>query len=168
MKAVHHMLLAIDDSEASCKAVEYVAAVVADAPRFRVRLLHVLPHIPTGLLEHGGCEPGVACPAEQEVVEGRARWRERCELAASGLVDLARETLREAGVADDRIEVHFAAPLPEETIGFHILRAAIEHGCDTVVVGRAPRSWLADALHRHPTRDLLGKRARGLAVWIVT
>jgi hypothetical protein len=65
MKADHHMLLAVDDSEASHKAVSYVARVVGDSPRFRIRLLHVLPSIPTGLLEHGGCDPGHECPAER-------------------------------------------------------------------------------------------------------
>jgi hypothetical protein len=102
------------------------------------------------------------------VVEGTARWRAAAERDAAGLLEDARRTLHEGGVAADRIEERFAAPLPEETIGHHILRAALEHGCDTVVVGRAPRSWIGDKLHRHPTRSLLGREAQGLAIWIVT
>lgn len=169
MRADHHMLLAIDDSEASRKAVSYVARVVGDAPRFRVRLFHVLPHIPTGLLEHGGHEdPETERSIESELDEETARWRARAEDAASSLVDAARASLLAAGLREERIDVRFAAPLPEESIGYHILRAALEHGCDTVVVGRTPRSWIGDALHRHPTRNLLGPEARGIALWIVT
>lgn len=168
MKADHHMLVAIDDSEASHKAIEYVAGIVADAPRFRIRLFHVLPHIPTGLLEHGGCEPGEVCVAARELDEGTRRWRERREAAAQGLIDDARQALIDAGVQGDRIEVRFAAPLPEETVGQHVLRAAIDHGCDTVVVGRAPRSWVGEWFHRHTSEALLRRKARGLAVWIVT
>jgi nucleotide-binding universal stress UspA family protein len=168
MSANHHILLAIDDSDASRKAVSYVARVVGDSARHRIRLLHVLPPIPTGLLEHGGCDPGAACPAEREVLEGTARWRQESERAASGMIEEAEETLREAGVAPDRIEVRFAAPLPEETIGFHVLRAARELGCETVVVGRAPRNWFGNVLHRSPAKALLGAEVSGLAIWIVT
>lgn len=168
MIADHHLLLAADDSEASHKAVSYVAGIVGASPRFRIRLLHVLPCIPAGLLEHGGCDPGVACPAEEGVRDETVRWRQRCERAAAGLMEQVRSTLVDAGVALDRIEVLYRAPLPEDSIGYHILQAAVECGCDTVVVGRAPRSWLADALHRSPSHALLGRDVRGLAVWIVT
>lgn len=168
MQEFHHLLLAIDDSDASRKAVSYVARVVGDAPRFRIRLLHVLPPIPTGFLEHGGCDPGGACPAEEEVVEGTRRWREESERAAAGFVDAARKSLGDAGVSDDRIEVRFAAPLPDETVGYHVLQAAHECGCETVVVGRAPRGWLRETLHSSPSSAVLRKAGRGLAVWIVT
>ena len=169
MQNSHQLLLAIDDSEASRKAVAYVADVVRSAPHMRVTLLHVLPHIPTGLLEHGGCDASEdVCPAALELDEQTARWRARREAAAQALIDDARATLESADVASDRITVEFAAPLPEETIGYHVLQAARELGCDTVVVGRAPRSWLKNALHRSPTNALLGREARGLAIWIVT
>ena len=169
MQTDHDLLVAVDESEASMKAVEYVAEIVRSAPQFRIRLLHVLPHIPTGLLEHGGHSDPVKLEAvSRELDEQTARWRKRCESAAAELVDAARETLETAGVAPDRISTEFAAPLPEETIGYHILKATVDAACDTVVVGRAPRSWLAGALHRSPSKALLRGRARGVAVWIVT
>jgi len=168
MTVDHHMLLAIDDSDASRRAIEYVAGVVGDAPRFRIHLFHVLPHIPTGLLEHGGCDPGGECVAARELDEGTKRWRERREAAAQLLIDDARDVLLGQGVASDRIEVRFAAPLPEETVGQHVLRAAVDHDCDTVVVGRAPRSWVGEWFRRHTSEALLRRKTRGLSVWIVT
>mgnify|MGYP002626393182 CR=1 FL=1 len=169
MRNRHDILLAIDDSEASRMAVLYVAAVARGAPHFRIRLLHVLPHIPTHLLEHGGAEdPDDERRLSRELDEGTARWRRRCEAAATSLLDEVRDTLESGGVAGERITIEFAAPLPEESIGIHILRAAAEGPCDTVVVGRSPRSWLAGKLHRSPSKALLRGRAPGVAIWIVT
>lgn len=169
MKAEHHLLLAIDESEPSLRAVEYVASVVRASPQFRIRLLHVLPHIPSGLLEHGGRDTAEEEDAvHRELDQETRRWRRRCETAAAALIEDARGVLQRAGVAPDRIAVEFAAPLPEESIGYHVLHAATERACDTVVVGRAPRSWLRRAFHASPSAALFRRKARGLAVWIVT
>jgi nucleotide-binding universal stress UspA family protein len=169
MLSSHDVLIAVDESEASMKAVEYVASVVRSAPHFHIRLLHVLPHIPTGLLEHGGrSNPERLRAVSHELDEQTTRWQKRCEAAAADLVAAARTVLEEAGVGPDRIVESFAAPLPEETIGYHILKAAVDASSDTVVVGRAPRSWFSGVLHRSPSEVLLRGRARGIAVWIVT
>lgn len=169
MPSPHHLLLAIDDTEESRKAVVYVGGIIGHAPHVHVLLLHVLPHIPPALLEHGGRDtPEEQEAASRELHEQIVRWRRRREEAAEALVADSREILETAGVAPERINSDFAAPLPEETIGHHILTAAIEHAADTVVVGRAPRSWLGGALHRSPSSALFRKSARGMAIWIVT
>ena len=63
MLAPHRLLLAIDDTAATERAVAYVANVARGNPEFHVRLFHVLPPIPPGLLEHGGHETSDALGA---------------------------------------------------------------------------------------------------------
>jgi len=169
VQSTHKMLLAIDDSEATARAVAYVASVVRAAPQFDIRLFHVLPPIPPALLEHGGhTDPVQQVAVERELDRETAVWRERCEREAAGLISATRETLEEAGVAPERITVSFKAPLPEDSVGPHIAAAARTQDCDTVVVGRAPRSWIGGVFYRHPSGSLLDRKASGIAVWIVT
>ena len=49
-----HILIAVDNTEASHRAVHYVAAMLGGRRGFHVRLLHVLPPFPPELLECGG------------------------------------------------------------------------------------------------------------------
>lgn len=49
-------LIAIDDSDASRRAVKYVSKFVGRRKGFRICLVHVLRPLPPALLEHGGSE----------------------------------------------------------------------------------------------------------------
>jgi len=50
------LLIVFDDSDASVRAVRYVAKLVAQRRQFRICLVHVLPPLPPALMEHGGSE----------------------------------------------------------------------------------------------------------------
>lgn len=53
------VLVAVDDSDAAWRAVDYVGRVLAGSPRHRVALVHVLGPVPTDLMGLGGAEdPG--------------------------------------------------------------------------------------------------------------
>ena len=56
------LLVIVDDSVASKRAVRYVGKFVGKRRGFRIRLVHVLPSLPPELLEYGGSNPaGEAC-----------------------------------------------------------------------------------------------------------
>jgi hypothetical protein len=50
------ILIAVDETDASLKAVGYVARLLGGRKDLHVRLFHVLPSIPPELLEYGGAE----------------------------------------------------------------------------------------------------------------
>lgn len=55
------ILVAVDDSEHSARALCYVGSLLRDAHTVQVTLFHVLRPMPRELLEHGGSED----PAEE-------------------------------------------------------------------------------------------------------
>ena len=62
MHASKYIPLAVDDSEATARAVTYVASIIGGQPGFRLCLLHISAPLPPKLLEFGGAEN----PAEEE------------------------------------------------------------------------------------------------------
>jgi hypothetical protein len=56
MSNAKYMLIAVDDPEASYRAVTYVGNIISGCEGFRMCLLHALPPLPRELLEFGGSE----------------------------------------------------------------------------------------------------------------
>src|SRR5262249_21796494 len=67
MSNAKHILIAVDDSEASYRAVAYVGSIMSGCEGFRVCLLHALPPLPREFLEFGGSED----PQQEEREETR-------------------------------------------------------------------------------------------------
>jgi hypothetical protein len=55
MSVRHNILIAVDDSGATDRAVTYVTSIIGRHRHFRVHLFHVAPILPN-LLESGGSE----------------------------------------------------------------------------------------------------------------
>ena len=56
MHTSRHILIAVDASGASDRAVTYVGEMIGKRQGYRVRLLHLLPPLPPPLLEVAGSE----------------------------------------------------------------------------------------------------------------
>ena len=96
------ILLAIDDSPASMRAVTYAAHLVGRRRGFRFCIVHVLPPFPPRLLEHGGTETSAKdLKAEQHLWLAAAR-----KTYQKGL-DEAGAKLRKAGVPRGAIQLLF-------------------------------------------------------------
>ena len=54
------ILVAVDESENSHRAVQYVGVLLRETPNVTITLFHVLKPMPRELLEHGGSENPVA------------------------------------------------------------------------------------------------------------
>jgi len=163
----HHILIAIDDSKSSERALAQVAHKIDDPSAWHIILLHVLRPIPPKLLEHGGAED----PREEERVEAsldaaQDEWWHRERQAAQPFLAHAVATLKEANIPEQAIETQIYAPVPGEDIATAIIDVARDHACGTVVVGRSSYSWLRELMQSH-VADKLAEQAPAFNLWVV-
>jgi nucleotide-binding universal stress UspA family protein len=167
MDADKCMLIAVDASEASDRAVAYVAHMMQGQQDLRVLLFHVPAPMPPELLEFGGREnPDAEEQTEAALHSAQAAWLEQVKQAAQPVFARAQTQLRQAAVAESAVETQIATPVSGEALHTTILEAAQQAHCETVVVGRAAFSWLQELVQSH-LADTLLQQAKGCTLWIV-
>lgn len=147
------ILLAVDDSAASRRAVMYFTDIVAPDRVNGVVLFHVLPPTPPGRLEHA------------DVLEREESSNER-SAAEQKLLAPIRTQLESAGVPAALIFLRTESCAGEYEIVPDILSAARAHECGTIVVGREAFTGLKK-LFRHHIADAIIKSGEGMGVWVV-
>ena len=105
MPNTKNILIAVDDSEASYRAVTYVGSIIGGREDCHVCLLHASPPLPRELLEFGGSSD----PQQEEQEEARlkaeqARWIEAVTQAAEPIFTRAQRILQEANVPAHALE----------------------------------------------------------------
>ena len=167
METVGRLLLVVDDSKASERAVHYVAKMLAGRKRFEIHLFHVFPILPPRLLEWGGAEdPEALKKGDQTLQKEKVKWMHEAVDSAKPVFDKARAILHGAGVPDKAIQEHCSPSIHTEHVAQHCLDAASETGCRTVVVGREHYPWYRELFHHHTSPELV-RKGRGLCIWIV-
>jgi nucleotide-binding universal stress UspA family protein len=162
-----HLLIAVDASEVSERAIAYVAEMMAARQDIRVLLLHVPRAVPPQLLEFGGREnPAEEKTAEADLEAARTDWIAREQQSTVPVFAHAKAKLREAGVPEEVVETQIVPWNPNESLEAAILEVAHERHCGTVVVGYAAFSWLHQLWHPH-LADTLLQKAAGTAIWVV-
>jgi nucleotide-binding universal stress UspA family protein len=163
MSVYHNLLIAVDDSEATARAVTYVAAIVGRHRDVRLHLFHVAPIVPA-CLELGGSE---------DVQVEANRKAERATSRLDFLADLARAVFAQAQAILDRVGVpasavntHVLTTINGEDVIQNLLEAAQTHACDTIVVGRQSHSWLRELVQGHVADELV-RQGEGLTIWVV-
>ncbi len=151
------IMVAVDDSVASERAVGYAGALLGDVPRVRLCLLHVLGPLPAEL--------AISEPPSADQRDAQAAWMMEAREAALPLLERARQALLGAGIGEDAVESH-TVDSPEGDLASAILEAAREARCDTIVVGRDAISWAPQLFHRHVGENVVHE-GRGVAVWVV-
>jgi nucleotide-binding universal stress UspA family protein len=167
MSNAKHILIAVDDSEASYRAVTYVGSLIGGCEGFRVCLLHALPPLPRELLEFGGSEE----PQQEERGEAclktaQAHWIEAVAQAAEPVFTRARHILHEARVPEDAVETQIVDTVNTQDTVLDILETAHARHCGTVVVGRESVHGLK-ALWTSHVSDAVMRQGEGLAVWVI-
>lgn len=167
MSNAQHILIAVDDSEASYRAVAYVGSIISGCEGFRVCLLHALPPLPRELLEFGGSEE----PQQEEQREAclkaeQADWIETIAQAAEPVFTRAKQILFEARVREDAVETQIVDTVNTQDIVLNILETAHARHCGTVVVGRKSYHGLKALLTSHVSDELISQ-GEGLAIWVV-
>ena len=167
MSNAKHILIAVNDSEASYRAVTYVGSLIGGCEGFRVCLLHAMPPLPRELLEFGGSED----PRQEERDEAclkteQARWIEAVAQAAEPVFTRAKHILHEARVPEDAVETQVVDTVNTQDTVLDILETAHARHCGTVVVGRQAHHGLKALLTSHVS-DALISQGEGLAIWVV-
>ena len=162
-----NLLVLIDESRASERAVSYVAQIIEGRKGFRVCLAHALPELPASLIEHGGAEN----PVEEKRLDSELRadqkhWVAAAKEKAQPVLEGARAILRNAGLNPSAIEERFSFPAEGRARGDDILELAKETKCDTVVVGSESPSWPKKLLDNDPVEELI-RRGKGFTIWVV-
>jgi nucleotide-binding universal stress UspA family protein len=163
----NHILIAIDDSKSSERAVKEVAHQLHDPSGYHLTLLHVLSPVPPRLLEHGGSEN----PEEEERIEAKQdaaqdAWQQQATQASQPIFANALAILKQANIPEQAVDTQTYAPVPGQDVSTAIADVARDHGCGTVVVGQSAYSWLHDVLHAH-VADKLRREDRAFKVWVV-
>ena len=150
------ILLALDESPASRRAVEYAAGVLPHLPGCRVLLLALAADVPAGSEELDPRTP----PPEVHGDEDHAAELQRLR----AVLNIAADRLVKAGFSAEnmRSEVRPLDLSPAEDI----VAAATGAGCDTVIVGRRGISRLR-ALVEGSVSDSLVHKVERLTVWVV-
>lgn len=167
MERTDKILVAVDDTEASLKAVTYVAQMVRGRDSIYICLFHVLPPIPPSLLEFGGAED----PQKEEMLSAELRaaqfeWLEKAKEAAGLSLKTAHIILGDQGVSQDRISIHFSSPIHKPNVVREVLEAAKQRHCGTVVVGRHRLPWVQELFHQH-TGEGLVEKGQECSVWVI-
>jgi nucleotide-binding universal stress UspA family protein len=167
MASSQRLLIAVDESEASHRAVAYVGAMLVERSGSYVCLLHGLPQLPPNLLESAGSEdPDLEKELEAEMRNKQAAWLKRAQQAAQPMLNKAKTILCDAHVPADLITTRFALSNNVDALVTEILEAAQSENCDTIVVGRETFRGL-DKIFKHHVADDLIRRGHGYTIWVV-
>jgi nucleotide-binding universal stress UspA family protein len=167
MNRSRNILVAVDDSEASDRAVTYVGNIIGGREGYSVRLLHILPPLPPALLEVGGSEnPDIEQREEMSIHAQQAAWLAQAEEAARPTLERATSRLRQANIPAQAIATQCVVSINGQAMVTDILDAAEANQCGTIVVGRESFHGLQALLAHHVGDELIAK-GRGVTVWIV-
>ena len=167
MPNAKNMLIAVDDSEASYRAVTYVGSIVGGREDCHVCLLHALPPLPRELLEFGGSSnPEHEAQEEARIKAEQARWIEAVTQATEPIFTRAKRILQEAHVSTHAVETQIVDTVNTQDLIQDILDTAQKGNFGTVVVGRESLHGFK-ALFTSHVGDALIRQAHGLTVWVV-
>ena len=156
------LLVAVDGSEASLRAVDHVAFMLGNNPEAEVGFLHVLPRF------QNYCAVDFSGQDEDwtELVDGdefmEQEFRREDNVCITDFLSKAVRILQQAGFSQDRITTEER----EINLGVArtIVKAARDGGYGTIVIGRRGRgrsSFLGSI------SDRVIRRAEDLAIWLV-
>jgi nucleotide-binding universal stress UspA family protein len=153
------LLVVVDESRATKRALEYVAHVASRRRDFRICLAHALPSPPPELVEFRGAE-------KARLRAYKRRWISVVEMTEQRALDRANAVLRRGGVAEKAIEAHYCNLVDATRATREILSLARSRNCDTVVIGRDSLSWLGELIHGDPAEELV-RQGKGFTIWVV-
>lgn len=153
------LLIVVDESRATQRALEYVAQIASRRRDFRICLAHALPPPPTELVELRGVETA-------RLRAYKRRWVSVVEMTERRALERANAVLRRGGLRGGSIEAHYCNLVDVSRATQEILSLARSRKCDTVVIGRTSLSWLNEFIHGDPVEELV-RRGKGFTIWIV-
>ena len=160
---LHNVLVAVDGSRNSLRAVEYAGRVFAPNAEARLVLFHILPAISRMNLEKEKVKAVDARKAERPDLAG-LYWRLEDEEKISKFFGEATEVLMQAGVQPEQIKSKFSVKKGE--IPKAILEEVELGHYETLVLGRRGLSRVREFFLGSVTTEVV-REARGCAVCVV-
>ncbi len=155
------MLIAIDGSNCSLRAIEYAGRQFSGVIDLHITLLHVLPYPPARLWDDGHI------PTKKEKAEREReidRWLMDQRAKTEPLFDKALSVLVEAGIS--RTQLTTKTISDSSDIADSILEETNDGGYQTLVVGRCGISAVKDFLMGSVTTKIINRGTRA-AVCVV-
>jgi nucleotide-binding universal stress UspA family protein len=153
------LLVVVDESPATTKALKYVAKMAAGRPTVSICLAHSLLAPPRQLVEFRGEE-------KSRLRAYESRWISAGKMIEQGTLDRANKVLRRGGLRRRAIEAHYCYLVDGSRATQEILKLAKTRKCDTVVIGRASLSWLGKLIDGDPAEEFV-RRGKGFTIWVV-
>ncbi len=159
------MLLAVDGSTASRRAVDYVADMVAGNADIHVGLFHLIS--PPRMLEWGGSEnPEIEETVGQDREQAYREMEAQVQQKGNELLQDFQEVLTQEGIEATVLPVEFEARMDRKHIVDDILRKVEQGSYGTIVVGKHSFSWLENLFSHHVGESLV-RKGNGIAVWVI-
>jgi nucleotide-binding universal stress UspA family protein len=153
------ILLALDGSKPSMRAVRYVANLLGSRTDALVTLFHVILPIPPSLLEG-------SVDYETELKRQRAIWVKDAKTAESKLFAPAREIFHQAGFTQSRVKTKCRTSVNQPDVAYEILLECQKGNYDTVVIGKRGRSRIQAFLTGDVTEKVF-RHAKVNAIWVI-
>jgi nucleotide-binding universal stress UspA family protein len=167
MPVTKRLLVAVDDSKSSERALTYVAELFEGHKAVHIILLHVPEPMPPRFLEFGGAEdPVQERRGEAQLKAARDRWLGEVQRAVQPVFSKAQAMLQAAQIPEGAVETHLAMRVNDESVETSIVEEAHAHRCGTVVVGREAFSAVQELVREHVAEKLV-QRAHDLTLWVV-
>ena len=158
------ILIAVDGSEHSARALRYVGTLLRDTRDVQITLFHVLKPMPRALLEHGGSEdPAEEIRLAKKLQEDQDSWIRTESVFESPILVTALELFGKTGFPLDRVALKFGH---EDDIAHTILDEARTGGYGTIVMSRHASNAIKRFFGGSITDQLL-RDASGFTLWIV-
>ncbi len=156
------ILIAVDDSEGSLKAVEHVGRQFAGVGDLQITLFHVLLGEPPQFWDDGHLLTEEEKKARKMVVE---KWVSNQKTRLEPIFQKATEALTRGGISQSQISTKFTSD-SIDVIPQCILAEAKAGGYQTLVIGRCSRSRTMHFLLGSIANQVVNA-AEGLAVYVV-
>jgi nucleotide-binding universal stress UspA family protein len=155
------ILIALDDSEAAWRGVEYVARAFGKRAGVEVTLFHVLAGLPASLWEEGHILTDEEKRTRKNLI---VTWERAKEKKWEDLVERAKGRLEKAGISSAGVRKEFEPDY--SNVAQEIIHEARTGGYSTVVLGRRGLGPIKSFLVGSVTNKVL-HHAQGFAVTVV-
>ncbi|MBI5664091.1 MAG: universal stress protein [Nitrospirae bacterium] len=145
-----HLLIAVDDTQDSKRAISYVGEFLGGFPGFKITLLSIIQEPEEDFFS-----------SEQE----RAAWTKDKKEQMNGLLDKYRQVLIQSGFQEDKVDIQLCIG-DAKSLSDMILSFQCDMSCCTVVVGRHHKSKTEEFLFGSISNQLIHE-AKNCAVWVV-
>jgi nucleotide-binding universal stress UspA family protein len=167
MYSSKRILLGIDDSESSKRALYYVANLGKGNSGFVIHVFHAVGPVPVALSEFRGAEdPKTEEQLDSELHRKQGHWVRTAKSQARPLLENARLKLSALGIPKSTATTHLIVLKHRGDFIGEVLKTAAKNRCGTIVVGQSSFPWFKESFASHTGQELL-KQSAGFGVCVV-